>query len=77
LGCGLGVAWEMVQSLNARINRLRAMTVSSSERKSATSQEMAALVDALLRRDADGAEKASRSHIQKAAEIAISKLSRG
>ena len=76
LGSGLEVAWEMVQSLNARINRLRAMTISSAERKSATGQEMAALVDALLRRDAEAAEKASRSHIQKAAEIAISKLSR-
>ena len=76
LGSGLDVAWEMVQSLNARINRLRAMTISSAERKSATSQEMAALVDALLRRDADAAEKASRDHIQKAAEIAISKISR-
>lgn len=76
LGSGLDVAWEMVQSLNARINRLRAMTISSAERKSATSREMAALVDALLRRDADAAEAASRSHIQQAAEIAIGKLSR-
>ena len=76
LGSGLEVAWEMVQSLNARINRLRAMTISSAERKAATSQEMAALVEALLRRDGGAAEKASRDHIHKAAEIAISKLSR-
>ncbi|MNV34869.1 putative HTH-type transcriptional regulator YdfH [compost metagenome] len=76
LGSGLEVAWEMVQSLNARINRLRAMTISSAERKAATAQEMAALVDALLRRDGAAAEKASREHIHKAAEIAIGKLSR-
>jgi DNA-binding GntR family transcriptional regulator len=74
LGGGLDVAWEMVQSLNARINRLRAMTIGSAERKVATAQEMAALVDALLRRDGDAAEKASRAHIQKAAEIALRKL---
>lgn len=75
LGSGLDVAWEMVQSLNARINRLRAMTISSAERKADTAREMAALVDALLRRDGAAAEQASRAHIQKAAQIAISRLS--
>lgn len=74
LGSGLDVAWEMVQSLNARINRLRAMTISSAERKADTAREMAALVDALLRRDGAAAEQASRAHIQKAAEIAIARL---
>lgn len=76
LGCGLEMAWEMVQSLNARINRLRAMTISSAERKKATASEMQALVEALLRRDADAAEKAAKEHINKAAEIAIAKLSK-
>ncbi|NIF82326.1 GntR family transcriptional regulator [Comamonas sp. Tr-654] len=76
LGCGLEMAWEMVQSLNARINRLRAMTISSAERKKATAREMQALVEALLRRDADAAEKAAREHINRAAEIAIAKLSK-
>jgi len=76
LGCGLEMAWEMVQSLNARINRLRAMTINSAERKKATAREMQALVEALLRRDADAAEKAAREHINRAAEIAIAKLSK-
>lgn len=76
LGCGLEMAWEMVQSLNARINRLRAMTISSAERKKATAREMQALVEALLRRDADAAEKAAKEHINRAAEIAIAKLSK-
>ena len=74
LGCGLTVAWEMVQSLNARINRLRAMTIASARRKSAAAEEMEALVKALRARDADAAEKASRVHIQRVAEIALGKL---
>ena len=74
LGSGLTVAWEIVQSLNARINRLRAMTIGSAQRKTAAAREMAALVAALRARDGDAAEQASRVHIQRVAEIALGKL---
>jgi DNA-binding GntR family transcriptional regulator len=74
LGSGLEMAWEMVQSLNARINRLRAMTISSKERKTAAAQEMAALVHALVNRDAHAAEMAAKNHIHQAAAIALAKI---
>ncbi|MBI3145446.1 MAG: FCD domain-containing protein, partial [Pseudogulbenkiania sp.] len=73
-GSGQTMAWEIVQSLNARINRLRAMTISSAGRATEAAAEMRLLVDALKRRDAQAAHDASMAHVRRVAEIAARKL---
>lgn len=72
---GMSVAWEVVQSLNARINRLRAMTIASPGRRNEAGQEMQRIVDALRRRDADAAQQASVAHLKRVAELAAQRLS--
>jgi DNA-binding GntR family transcriptional regulator len=73
-GSGQIMAWEVVQSLNARINRLRAMTISSSGRAAEAAAEMRQILDALKRRDAQAAHDASVAHVRRVAEIAANKL---
>jgi len=68
------VAWAVVQSLNARINHLRALTISSPERGLNAIAEMRALQKAISRRDAKGAYNASLSHIKRVAKIAAAAL---
>ncbi|MCB6183021.1 GntR family transcriptional regulator [Leeia sp. TBRC 13508] len=74
LGANQTVAWEMVQQLNARINRLRGMTVGSKDRSKESMQEMQALFDAVKARDAQKATEAAVYHVRKAGSIAISLL---
>jgi len=71
---GLPVAWEVVQSLNARINRLRAMTISSSGRREQAAQEMDRILLALQAGDAQAAQQASQDHVQRVAQIAAQRL---
>jgi hypothetical protein len=75
---GKPVAWDVVQSLNARINHLRAMTISigraDAPRKTAI-QEMYRILDAIRKRDA--AYRASVDHVQTVAEIARQSLTSG
>ncbi|MGB6104988.1 MAG: GntR family transcriptional regulator [Pusillimonas sp.] len=73
-GGGLTVAWDVVQSLNARINRLRAVTISSAGRGQEAAGEMEDILRALRQRDPDAAEQASRAHVQRVAQIAAHKL---
>lgn len=73
-GSGQTMAWEIVQSLNARINRLRAMTIGSTGRASEAAEEMRLLVEALLKRDAQAAHDASVAHVRRVASIAAKKL---
>jgi GntR family transcriptional regulator, trigonelline degradation regulator len=75
-GCGQTVAWNMVQTLNARINRLRALTISANGRSREAAKEMKDLVDALRRRDPQAARAASLAHIQRVAQLAIEALQR-
>ncbi|MDW5440963.1 GntR family transcriptional regulator [Polaromonas sp. SM01] len=74
VGSGLTMAWDIVQSLNARINRLRAMTISSSGRKAEAAAEMARIVQALRQRDPQAAQEASEAHVRRVAEIAAQRL---
>lgn len=74
VGSGLTMAWDIVQSLNARINRLRAMTISSSGRKAEAAAEMARIVQALRQRDPQAAQQASEAHVRRVAEIAAQRL---
>ena len=72
---GLSMAWDIVQSLNARINRLRAMTISSAGRSAEASIEMARIVHALQQRNPQAAQDASQAHVRRVAEIAAQRLS--
>jgi GntR family transcriptional regulator, trigonelline degradation regulator len=65
---------DVVKSLNARINRLRAVTIAVPGRGGESNREMNALVDAIERRDGDAAAAASSAHIRRTAELAMAAL---
>jgi DNA-binding GntR family transcriptional regulator len=71
LAAGDTMAWEIVSLLNARINRLRLITISSSGRGSAAPSEMLVLLNAIERGDALGASLTAREHVQTAQTIAM------
>lgn len=71
LSGGKTVAWGIVQTLNARITHLRAMTISSAGRSTKGPSEMEAILTALRARDADRAERACLSHVTQAGDIAL------
>ncbi len=68
------VAWEMVQRLNGRISRLRAMTIASPNRERAGMTQMRKIFDAINKGDAEAAAKTCRDHVQNAADLALSLL---
>ena len=68
------VAWEVVRSLNARVNFLRAMTISTPGRSKSGVAEMRRIIDAISARDADAAYAASIDHVQAAAKLALQYL---
>ncbi|MDY0881615.1 GntR family transcriptional regulator [Dongia soli] len=67
---GKAVGWEMVQRLNGRISRLRAMTVSSPGRKVAGMMQLRKICEAIRKGDSEAAADACRDHLRNAAEIA-------
>ncbi|MGC1503743.1 MAG: GntR family transcriptional regulator [Sulfitobacter sp.] len=64
------VAWEIVQRLNGRISRLRALTLSAKDRPTSGLSHMSAIHDAILSRDMDSARQAVETHITDAATLA-------
>ncbi|WP_338759714.1 GntR family transcriptional regulator [Massilia sp. METH4] len=74
IGGGKAMAWEIVQSLNARINQLRSMTIGSAGRGAVAIAEMNAILDAIKRRDGEDAHQQSLKHIQSVARLAAAKL---
>lgn len=73
-GAGKLVSLSVVKSLNARINRLRALTIASPGRSEESNREMNALLDAIERRDGEAAAVASCAHIKRTAELALNTL---
>lgn len=73
-GGGKNVSWEIVQTLNARINRLRAMTIASDDRGRRAVQEMNRILDAIRAGDAPRARDAATNHVARVAEIAAQLL---
>lgn len=67
---GKRVAWDVVHSLNARINHLRALTISSATRHGEAISEMKAIHQAVYDGDAQAAETAAKNHIYSVARIA-------
>jgi DNA-binding GntR family transcriptional regulator len=71
---GATVAWSIVNSLNARINRLRVITISSKQRGTAAPGEMHRLLDAIRAQQPEAAEAAAQAHVQTAKAIAMASL---
>lgn len=68
---GHAIAWEIVQRLNGRISRLRAMTLKTSERDVAGHQRIEKICNAIcILRDSERARAAVAEHIAEASEIA-------
>ncbi len=70
LSAGQDIAWEIVQRLNGRISRLRALTLATSERNVSGLARMTRIHDAILSNDAQAAALAVRDHLTEAASIA-------
>ena len=68
------VAWNIVKSLNARINQLRAFTISTPGRGKAAIAEMRRLLEAIERADGEAAYVASMEHVQVASRLAQAAL---
>ncbi len=67
---GHGVAWEIVQRLNSRISRLRALTLATTDRRISGPAHMARICAAICAGDAEAAAQAVREHMDDAATIA-------
>lgn len=67
---GKGVAWGIVQSLNARINYLRALTISKPGRSKDALAEMRRLLAAIESNDPGAARLATREHLQAVSALA-------
>lgn len=73
---GETVAWGIVCSLNARINRLRGITIASRERGSSAPGEMHKLLEAIRKRQPEAAREAAQAHVRSAQAIAMATLAR-
>lgn len=65
------IAWEVVQRLNGRISRLRAMTMKSTQREISGYQRIKNMCEAIyLYKDSEMAKQAVKKHITEAALVA-------
>ncbi|MGR3908950.1 GntR family transcriptional regulator [Burkholderia sp. SR8] len=71
------VAWEIVQTLIARINRLRALTIASDDRGHQAVEEMRAILASIAARNGMAARDAAVAHVARVAEIARKLLAHG
>lgn len=67
---GQGIAWEVVQRLNGRISRLRALTLATTDRRVSGPAHMARICEAICKNDAVAAAEAVRDHLSDASAIA-------
>lgn len=67
---GHHIAWEIVQRLNGRISRLRALTLATTDRHVSGQARMVRIADAIIAGDAEAAAQAVRDHLTEAASIA-------
>ncbi|MFC3088318.1 GntR family transcriptional regulator [Tabrizicola soli] len=70
LAAGHNIAWDIVQRLNGRISRLRALTLASSNRRVSGPAHMARICEAICARNPEAAAAAVNDHLRDAAEIA-------
>lgn len=69
------IAWEIVQRLNSRISRLRALTLASPERQVAGFERMSRIYDAIASNNPAQARQAVFDHLTEASELARQILS--
>ncbi len=67
---GHDIAWEIVQRLNGRISRLRALTLAAPDRAVPGQVRMARIAAAIEANDAPAARLAVEDHLREAADIA-------
>ncbi|WP_149139527.1 GntR family transcriptional regulator [Gemmobacter caeruleus] len=67
---GHDIAWEIVQRLNGRISRLRAITLATSDRSVSGHAHMQRICAAICAHDPEAAAAAVNDHLRDAAEIA-------
>ena len=67
---GHAIAWEVVNRLNSRISRLRALTLATADRSTSGPAHMARICQAICDNDPETARMAVRDHLCDAAEIA-------
>ena len=72
---GHHIAWEVVNRLNGRISRLRAMTLSAVEREKPGLYHMQTICDAIVAADPEAARRAVAAHLDDAAAVAKRLLS--
>ena len=73
-GSGNKVVYSFLRSLHARINFLRATSLSRRERPFQALKEIKSIFEAIQRRDSDAAWNASTYHVQKAKLVALQVL---
>lgn len=74
-GCGNRVIAEVLEGLHARVNFLRARSMSTPDRARQSLKEMQAMLAAFRARQADDAARATRLHVRRARDVAIKVLS--
>lgn len=67
---GHEIAWEIVQRLNGRISRLRALTLAAADRAVPGHERMARIAAAIAARDGAAARQAVEDHLTEAAALA-------
>jgi GntR family transcriptional regulator, trigonelline degradation regulator len=70
LSAGHNIAWDIVQRLNGRISRLRALTLATTNRSVSGPAHMARICEAICARQPEAAAAAVNNHLRDAAEIA-------
>ncbi|MEZ8880025.1 GntR family transcriptional regulator [Vibrio lentus] len=73
-GCGNQTAAKLLRQQQARINLLRATSISQENRYMQSIEEMSAIVDAILKRDCEAAQYACTEHIRLASQVALSAM---
>ncbi|ARQ02468.1 GntR family transcriptional regulator [Pseudorhodoplanes sinuspersici] len=69
-GCGNSVIKDILNGLLARVTFLRSRTMSAPGRAKHSAQEMAAMLQAIQKRDSDAARKAAAQHVERASRAA-------
>ncbi|WP_428773940.1 GntR family transcriptional regulator [Vibrio sp.] len=73
-GCGNQTAAKLLRQQQARVNLLRATSISQENRYMQSIEEMRAIVEAIKKRDCTAAHYACVEHVRRASEVALSAL---
>lgn len=76
-GSGNEAIAPILRAMNARINLLRRVSLASPKRLPASIKELTAIVEAIERRDPQAAFTASLTHVERAAETALTAMRAG